>query len=78
MEFVRRDFVLLAATVFFILGLTPFMPLAYSIAIGTAIFFGLKYFVIKKRQKILKESGKGVCVECGSAIKNDKCPKCDV
>ena len=77
MQFVRRDFVLLATSVFFILGLTPFMPLAYAIAIGAAIFFGLKYFVIKQRQKILNASGKGVCVECGSVIKNEKCPKCD-
>jgi len=57
MKFIKRDIILLAGTLLFIFGLMAFPPPmtpAYAIAIGIAIFFGIKAFT-RSRQKFLEK-----------------------
>jgi len=41
------------------------------------MFFGIKFYVVRKRQMIENDVGEGVCVECGFKIMDNKCPNCD-
>lgn len=77
MKFVKRDLILVAGSVFFIVGLLPFMSLAYSMMVGIGIFFGIKIFVAKRKATLDKEIGEGFCANCGDKIINKKCPTCD-
>lgn len=60
-----------------IIGLIPFMVTIYAIIIGVALFFGIKLFTARKKQILEKSIGEGVCLECGFAIVDNKCPNCD-
>ncbi|KAF6242541.1 hypothetical protein C6988_07635 [Nitrosopumilus sp. b1] len=75
--FERRDFILLAGSVLFVIGLMPFMPPAYAIAIGGGLFIGIKSFVVHRKKTIQKETGDGICMECGEKTVGKKCPNCD-
>ena len=77
MNFERRDVILIGASLLFIIGLTPFMPLIYSIGIGVGLFFGIKGFATMRKKSISQKVGEGFCAECGQQIVGKKCPDCD-
>jgi len=80
MKFVKRDIILLAGTLLFIFGLMAFPPPmtpAYAIAIGIAIFFGIKAFTRSREKFLEKKIGEGFCAQCGEKVINKKCPNCD-
>ena len=77
MGFEKRDIILIAGVLFFMVGLMPFMPPIYAIIIAIAIYFGIKVFVGRRKKLMAKEIGEGYCAECGEKIIDKKCPSCD-
>ena len=77
MNFEKRDIILISGIFLVVLGITQYIPLPYSAFIGILMFFGIKFFVTKKRQMIVKDVGEGICIECGFKIIENKCPNCD-
>ena len=59
------------------LGITQYIPFLFSSLIGILLFFGIKFYVQRKRQMIEQDVGEGVCMECGFKIIDKKCPNCD-
>ncbi len=59
------------------IGLIPFMGLAYAVIIVVIMYFMIKVYVGKRKQSIERDVGEGICMECGSKIINKKCPTCD-
>lgn len=77
LNYEKRDLLMVGGSIFFILGLLPLIGLAPSMAIGVAIFFGVKMFVKKRRESMLGNIGDGICADCGSPLRNQKCPNCN-
>ncbi|MDC6463583.1 hypothetical protein PQY74_03040 [Nitrosopumilus sp.] len=77
MKFERRDIILIAGLILVMLGISPFLGIAYSIIIVLVLFFGIKIFVAKKNQLIQQDVGEGICMECGSKIIDKTCPNCN-
>ena len=77
MKFEKRDIVLIVGLLLFMIGLIPFMAPMYAAIIVILMYFGIKFFVAKKKQSISREIGEGICLECGSEIIEKKCPNCD-
>jgi len=59
------------------IGLTPFTGLVYALIIVIMMYFGIKLYVEKRKQSIKNDIGDGICMECGSRVLDNKCPKCD-
>ncbi|MCV0391876.1 MAG: hypothetical protein K5790_01130 [Nitrosopumilus sp.] len=59
------------------IGLMPFMAPIYAAIIVTLMYFGIKFYVGKRKQSITREIGEGICLECGAKIVETKCPNCD-
>ena len=77
MKFERRDIILIVGLILFMIGLIPFMTPIYAVIIVTLMYFGIKFYVGKRRKSIIDEVGEGICMECGSKIQNKKCPNCN-
>ncbi len=77
LKFERRDILLIVGLLLFMIGLTPFMGLAYAVIIVVIMYFGIKVYVGKRKQSIERDVGEGICMECGSKVFNKKCPNCD-
>ena len=77
MKFEKRDIVLIAGLLLFMVGLIPFMSPIYAAIIVTLMYFAIKVYVAKKRQSIQRDVGEGICMECGSKISNKRCINCD-
>lgn len=77
MKFERRDILLIAGLVLFMIGLIPFMSPAYAAIVVILMYFGIKIYVAKRKQSIEKDVGEGICMECGSKVLDKKCPNCD-
>ncbi|MDE0090057.1 MAG: hypothetical protein OXP12_01705 [Thaumarchaeota archaeon] len=78
MEFGRRDVLLVAGLVLFMIGLIPFMAPVYAAVVVIAMYFGIKVFVARRNQAIHSELGpEGICMECGGRISGGRCPDCD-
>jgi hypothetical protein len=77
LKFERRDILLIVGLLLFMIGLTPFMGLAYAVIIVAIMYFGIKVYVGKRKQSIERDVGEGICMECGSKVFNKKCPNCD-
>ncbi len=75
--FEKRDIILIAGVLLFMVGLIPFMSPFYAIIIAIAIYFGIKIFVGRRKKLMAKEIGEGYCAECGEKIIEKKCPNCD-
>ena len=58
-------------------GLIPFMSPAYAVIIVILMYFGIKFYVAKRRQLMEQDVGEGICLECGAKIHDKKCPNCD-
>jgi hypothetical protein len=77
LKFEKRDVILIAGLLLFMVGLTPFTGLALAMIIVIIMYFGIKLYVKKRKQSIENDVGEGICMECGSKILDKKCPKCD-
>jgi len=77
LKFERRDILLIAGLLLFMIGLIPFMAPMYAVIIVIMMYFGIKVYVGKRKQLIQKDVGEGICMECGSRVFNKKCPNCD-
>ena len=77
MKFEKRDIILIAGVFLVVLGITQYVPFHYSSIIGILLFFGIKFFVHRRKQIIENDIGEGVCMDCGFKIINKKCPNCD-
>lgn len=77
MNFEKRDAILIAGIFLVVLGITQYIRLEYSSLIGIGLFFVIKLYVQKKKERILNDVGEGVCMECGFKIIDKKCPNCD-
>ena len=77
MKFERRDIILIAGLVLFMIGLIPFMSPMYAVIIVILMYFGIKFYVAKRRQLMERDVGEGLCLECGAKIHEKKCPNCD-
>lgn len=75
--FEKRDIILIAGVLLFMVGLIPFMAPVYAIIIAIAIYFGIKIFVGRRKKLLAQEMGEGYCAECGEKIIEKKCPNCD-
>ena len=76
MQFERRDLVLAAASVMFMLGLAPFIGIAYALAVAFMLYFGTKVLVGRRRRQLLDSAGEGLCAECGARLEGGGCPAC--
>ena len=76
--FERRDILLIAGILFFLIGLigVGLQPI-YAIIISITIYIGIKVIVGRRKKMIAKSVGDGICVQCGEKITNKKCPNCD-
>ena len=77
MKFERRDAILVAGLLLFMIGLIPFMPPLYAAVIVSLMYFGIKFYVERQKRSISRSVGKGICMECGAAIQDGGCPSCD-
>jgi len=77
LKFERRDIILIAGLVLFMIGLIPFMSPAYAVIIVILMYFGIKFYVAKRRQLMEQDVGEGICLECGAKIHDKKCSNCD-
>ncbi len=77
MKFEKRDIVLIAGLLLFMVGLMPFMAPVYAAMIVIIMYFGIKVYVGKRRELIERDVGEGICMECGAKVSNKKCPNCD-
>ncbi len=77
MKFDKREIILIAGILLFMVGLVPFMPPIYAMAIAIAIYFGIKVIVGTMKKSFQKEVGEGYCAICGKKIIQKKCPHCD-
>ena len=78
MTFPRREILLIAGILFFLIGLigVGLQPI-YAIIISITIFIGIKVVVGRRKKMIAKSVGEGICVKCGERVINKKCPNCD-
>lgn len=77
LKFERRDAILVAGLLMFMIGLIPFMGVVYAVIIVCIMYFGIKVYVEKRKQSIAKDVGEGICMECGSKVSGNRCPNCD-
>jgi len=75
--FEKRDIILIVGISFFVIGLIPFIAGIYAVIIGILLYFGIKFYVRRKRRMIEEDVGEGICMECGFKIIDKKCPNCD-
>lgn len=59
------------------IGLIPFTTPVFAMIIVILMYFGIKIYVEKRKQSIQNDVGDGICMECGSAVSDQKCPNCD-
>ena len=78
MTFPRREILLIAGILFFLIGLIGVgLPIIYAVIISITIYIGIKVIVGRRKKMIAKSVGEGICVICGEKVVNKKCPNCD-
>ena len=79
MSFEKRDIILIAGILFFMLGLLGVgLNLVEAVGISIAIYFGIKIFVGRRKKFLDQKIGEGFCAECGEKIIDKKCPNCNM
>ena len=76
LNFEKRDLILIAGLLFFMIGLIPFMGAIYAVLIVIVMYFGIKFYVVSRKKSISKEI-EGICADCGGKITNQNCPQCN-
>ncbi|MCZ6581892.1 MAG: hypothetical protein O6761_01815 [Thaumarchaeota archaeon] len=77
MSFEKRELLLIFGLVFLMIGLLPFIPPVYAIAIVAAAYFVIKVFIGRRKKMIKKSVGDGVCMTCGGPTVKGKCDNCN-
>ena len=77
MQFERRDLILIGASVMLMLGLSPFIGMAYALLVAFLLYFGTKVLVGRRRRQIIASAGDGLCADCGTRLEDGGCPRCD-
>lgn len=77
LDFQRRDLVLVAASVLFMIGLSPSIGVVPALIVAFVIYFGIKVFVGRQRRRILADTGTGLCADCGAKLDGTRCPTCN-
>lgn len=79
LSFEKRDIILIAGVLFFMLGLLGVgLNPVQAIGISIAIYFGIKIFVGRRKKFLDQKIGEGFCAECGEKIIDKKCPNCNM
>ena len=76
MKFKRREILLLAACLFFLIGLLSVIETIYAIIITLAIYFGVKFLVTKRKKMIQADIGSVICADCGQKLDGKICKNC--
>ena len=76
MKFERREILLIAACLFFLVGLMAILSPIYAIIITLVIYFGIKFLVIKRKKMIQADIGGGICADCGQKLDCKFCKNC--
>ena len=76
MKFDRREILLIAACLFFLVGLMAILSPIYAIIITLVIYFGIKFLVIKRKKMIQADIGGGICADCGQKLDGKFCKNC--
>ncbi len=77
MPFEKREILLILGVIFLMIGMMAILAPIYAAIIAVLIYFAIRMFVIRKKKRMEKEIGKGICVVCGEKIIDNKCPNCD-
>jgi hypothetical protein len=77
LSFEKREIILIAGILLFMIGLIPFMQPIYAVIISIIIYFGIKVFVGRRKKLIAKKISHDLCFICGEKIIDKKCPQCD-
>ena len=78
MSFERREILLIAGILFFLIGLVGVgLQQIYAIINSITIYIGIKVIVGRRKKMIAKTVGEGICIKCGEKVTNKKCPNCD-
>jgi len=77
LDFEKRDLILIAGILLVMIGLMPFIAPAYAAIIGILLYFGIKFYIGRKKRMIQRDVGQGICMECGFKIIDKRCPNCD-
>ena len=78
LRFDKRELILIAGILLFMIGLLPFIPLFYALIIAIGIYFGIKVLVGRRKKSLQQKIGQDNCAKCGEKIISQKCPNCDV
>ena len=78
LRFDKRELILIAGILLFMIGLLPFIPLFYALIIAIGIYFGIKVLVGRRKKSHQQKIGQDHCAKCGEKIISQKCPNCDV
>ncbi len=77
LQFDKRELILIAGILLFMIGLLPFIQLFYALIIAIGIYFGIKVLVGRRKKSLQLKSEEDYCAKCGEKIIGKKCPKCD-
>ncbi len=77
LQFDKRELILIAGILLFMIGLLPFIPLFYVIIFAIGIYFGIKVLVRRRKKSLQLKSEEDYCAKCGEKIIGKKCPNCD-
>jgi len=77
LRFDKRELILIAGILLFMIGLLPFIPLFYALIIAIGIYFGIKVLVGRRKKSLQLKSEEDYCAKCGEKIIGKKCPNCD-
>ncbi len=78
LKFDKRELILIAGILLFMIGLLAFIPLFYALIIAIGIYFGIKVLVGRRKKILQQKIGQDYCTKCGEKITGKKCPNCDV
>ncbi|MDG7054304.1 MAG: hypothetical protein JRZ95_03210, partial [Nitrososphaerota archaeon] len=62
MGFEKRDLILIAGVLLFMVGLIPFMQPFYAVIIAVSVYVGIKIFVGRRKKMLDKKIGEGFCL----------------
>jgi len=77
LQFDKREVILIAGILLFMIGLLAFIPLFYALVIAIGIYFGIKVLVGRRKKSLQQKTGKDYCPKCGEKITKKQCPNCD-
>jgi len=77
LQFDKRELILIAGILLFMIGLLIFVPLFYAIIFAIGIYIGIKVLVGRRKKSLQLKFEEDYCAKCGEKIIAKKCPNCD-